>query len=70
MKWNFKHRPDRQFHYEAYYSPQGDEMHELYKWMRATFGVPVRDGLWDIHGGWIHLRSESELTMFLLRWAS
>lgn len=66
MNWDFKHRPDRQYHYEAYYSPQGAEMHELYSWCYSTFGTP--GNAWDSHGGWIKFRGEEEVTAFLLRW--
>lgn len=67
MNWNFKMRDDRQYKYEAYYSPQGPEMHALYKWCIESFG-PIGVG-WDNHGGWIKLRDDESLTMFLLRWA-
>lgn len=72
MTWKFAHRPDRDYQYEAYYSPQGPEMHEFYFWCWDTFGHPgqaLGDGSWDSHGGWVKLRSETELTLFLLRWA-
>ena len=74
MNWDFKHRPDRVYQYEAYYSPQGPEMAELYKWCWDTFGHPGQpldefgNGSWESHGGWIKFRGEQELTMFLMRW--
>ena len=70
MKWNFKERTDRQYKWEAYYSPQGSEMSELYGWCYRTFGEPGLgdNASWDSHGGWIKFKSDEQLTMFLLRW--
>ena len=36
MNWNFKQRMDRGGRWEAYYSPQGPEMAELYRWCWHT----------------------------------
>lgn len=68
MNWDFKYRPDRGY-WEAYYSPQGPEMAELYVWCYATFGNPTLDLRWDCHGGWIKLLHEEDVSLFLLRWS-
>ena len=69
MKWNFRHRPNREFHWEAYYSPQGPEMAEIYAWCWQTFGNPVDTRRWDNHSGWIRFVHEADMTLFLLRWS-
>ena len=75
MNWDFIHRPDRQYHYEAYYprQPRTEEnFAAIYGWLWATFGQPGSaegTGQWDSHSRWIKLRGEEELTMFLMRWA-
>ena len=66
VKWDFKHRPDREYEWETYYSPQGLEMGALYEWCRETFGRP--GGRWDNHGGWIKFRTRADVDWFLLRW--
>ena len=74
MNWDFKHRPDRQYHYETYvnHTPRGDpKFEQIYGWLWQTFGQPGSaegTGQWESHSRWIKLRSEDELTVFLLRW--
>ena len=67
MNWNFKHRPDRKYKWETYYSPQGHEMGELYIWCHKTYG-PTGER-WDSHGGWIKFKEQSDVVLFLLRWS-
>lgn len=67
MKWDFKHRPDREYQWEAYYSPMGAEVFDIYGWCYKTFG-PVGQR-WDNHGGWVKFRNEEDVTLFLLRWS-
>jgi hypothetical protein len=67
MNWNFKEYPNRHYKWEAYYSPQGPEMRELYAWCWQTFGHTGVN--WDNHGGWIKLKGDEELIMFKLRWS-
>ena len=73
MNWNFKKREDRGGRWEAYYSPQGPEMAELYRWCWHTFGKPGwKDNpgaRWDSNGGWIYFYYEEDVTLFLLRWS-
>ena len=72
MRWDFKHRPDRAYKYEAYYSPQLADSNQVYRWCWDSFGKPGSfngsPGVWDCHGGWIKLLGEEELVMFKLRW--
>ena len=67
MNCTFTERTDRQYNWEAYYSPQGQYLNELFVWCYETFGKP--GDRWDCHGGWIKLRSDKEYTMFILRWS-
>jgi len=67
MKWDFKHRSDREYHWEAYYSPQGPEIMELYRWCWQTFGK--LGDRWDNYSGWIKFRDQTDVTIFLLRWS-
>jgi hypothetical protein len=67
MQIEFKHRPDRQYHYEYYYNPQGLEFAPIYGWCGRTFGLLGER--WDYHGGWIKLRGEQELMLFKLKWS-
>ena len=72
MNWNFKRREDRGGRWEAYYSPQGPEMEELYRWCWHTFGKPGwkdNPARWDSHGGWMYFYHEEDVTLFLLRWS-
>lgn len=74
MNWDFKHRPDRQYHYETYMprGPRGEvNFIDVYTWLWFTFGHPgpeLGNGTWDSHDRWIKLKTEAELSMFLLRW--
>jgi hypothetical protein len=68
MKWDFKYRPDRQYHYEAYRSPQLRDSNQVYRWCWDTYGQPGPEQGWDCHGGWIKLKGEEEMIMFKLRW--
>jgi hypothetical protein len=67
MQINFKHRPDRQYHYESYYTTVSSKFTPLCLWCRQTFGPP--GGQWDYHGGWLKLRGEQELMLFKLKWS-
>ncbi len=75
MNIKFKHRPDRDYKWEWYYSPQGKEFLSVYGWLWDTFGHPGTDpetGVhsgWDSHGGWIKFKEESDMLLFLLRWS-
>jgi hypothetical protein len=72
MDIKFKHRPDAYYKWEWYYSPQGPEMGDLYRWCWATFGHPgsaLGADLWDSHGGWIKFRREEDVALFMLRWS-
>ena len=70
MKINFTHRPDREYKWEWYYSPQGDEAIEVYKWCDRTYGYPTRcdQSRWDRWGGWIKFRREEDAMLFVLKW--
>jgi hypothetical protein len=67
MQIDFKYRPDRQYHYEQYFQPQGLDFATIYGWCGRTFGLPGTR--WDYHGGWVKLRSEQELMFFKLKWS-
>jgi hypothetical protein len=75
MNWDFKHRPDRQYRYETYmpHQPRGGlDFNAVYAWLWTTYGQPGSaegTGQWDSHSRWIKLKSEQELTMFLLQWS-
>ena len=72
MNIQFKHRPDKDYKWEWYYSPQGSETGEVYKWCWETYGHPGRalgNGLWENHGGWIKFREKEDMLMFVLRWS-
>lgn len=69
MNWKFHHRPEKEFPWETYYSPQGPEMGSVYGWCYATFGDPATTRRWYSHGGWIKFVHEKDMTLFLLRWA-
>lgn len=68
MKWDFKHYPNREYAWQAYYSPMGWEVRDVYNWCHLTFGKPGA-GRWDNLGGWIKFRDEADMVLFLLRWA-
>jgi len=74
MNINFKHRPDRDYKWEWYYSPQGPETHSVLSWCWATYGHPGTDpdtGVysgWECTGGWIKFRDEKDMLLFVLRW--
>ena len=67
MNTNFKHYPNRQYPWQWYYSPQGQEYYEVYNWLWQNFG-PIGER-WDHHGGWIKLRGEEDVILFTLRWS-
>lgn len=67
MNVQFKHRPDRDYKWEWYYSPQGKEFGEVYSWCRRTYGE--NSWRWDNHGGWIKFRDEADMILFVLRWS-
>lgn len=75
MNIQFKHRPDRDYKWEWYYSPQGPEIGAVYNWCWETFGHPGTDpetgvhSNWDSHGGWVKFREEEDMIMFCLRWS-
>jgi hypothetical protein len=73
MKFEFKHRPDREYAWEAYISIADPDWKNMYKWCWDTFGHQgfsnQGEGRWDNYSGWIKLRGEEELTLFTLRWA-
>lgn len=69
MNWQFRHRPDREFPWETYYSPQGSEWPKIFNWCYDTFGNPSTERRWDSHGGYIKLLHESDVALFLLRWS-
>lgn len=66
MNVQFKHRPDRDYKWEWYYSPQGREFGEVYSWCRKIYGE--NSWRWDNHGGWIKFRDEADMLLFVLRW--
>jgi hypothetical protein len=72
MNIQFKHRPNRPYQWAWYYSPQGPEMGDVYKWCYQTFGHPgpkLGNGSWENHGGWIQFRDEKDMLWFTLRWS-
>lgn len=69
MNWDFRHRPDREFAWETYWSPQSILGPEVMGWCFATFGNPANDRRWDYHGGWIKFAKEEDVALFLLRWS-
>lgn len=67
--FSFKHRTDRDgFKWEIYLQPF--RMSHVFLWCHDTFGPPVRDGVWDYHGGWIKFKDRSQVDWFLLRWSN
>lgn len=71
MNWRFEQRV---LHggdgwWEAYYSPMGDEMPEVYRWCRAQFGGPDYLGRWTNFNGWVRFRNKADMMLFLLRWS-
>ena len=74
INWDFKHRPDRQYVYETYMprGPRGEvKFDDVYSWLWSTYGQPGSaegTGQWDSYSRWIKLKSEEELSMFLIRW--
>ncbi len=67
MKVQFRHYPNRQYPWQWYYSPQGPEFNEVYKWLWKTYGN-IDEGRWSSHGGQIMFRDEKDAIMFTLRW--
>lgn len=67
MKIEFKYKPGVLYNWHWYYSPQGPEFGELYKWCRETYGE--NSDRWDNHGGWIKFRDEADMLLFVLRWS-
>jgi hypothetical protein len=68
----FKHRPDRDYKWEWYYSPQGKEFPAVMDWLWDTFGHPgsaLGDGSWDCTGGWIKFKQQESVLLFVLRWS-
>lgn len=66
----FVERLDRMYRYETYFSRlmSTKKREEIFEWCTITFGT--LGDKWDNHGGWLYLRSDQELTMFMLRWTS
>lgn len=67
MNVKFTHRPDRQYPWQWYYSPQGEEFPEVQKWLIETYGY--YGDRWDGHGGWIMFKEESDAALFTLKWS-
>jgi hypothetical protein len=66
MGITFTHRPDRIFHYETLVSLKSLN-DKMCAWLQETYGDSGKE--WGGHGGWIYLRSEEDVTLFLLKWS-
>jgi hypothetical protein len=61
--WHFKVRNGW---YETYRNPLNWH-NDLYGWLWNTFGD--NEERWEQHGGGIKFRNESDVALFLLKWA-
>jgi hypothetical protein len=69
MNIEFKYTPDKDYPWEWYYSPQGEEFHEVMLWCYDTYGNPSSGSRWDCYGGWMRFRDKKDAELFVLRWS-
>jgi hypothetical protein len=69
MNWNFKQGSGGDGWWEAYYSPMGEEVFDVYNWCRQQFGPAGCLHRWTNDGGWVRFRDKDDMLLFLLRWS-